>query len=203
MFDDYLRRLKDRWLTPLAQALGRGVTPMSVTLAALIAGVATAWAIAAGATTLALALWILNRLLDGLDGTLARVQGTQSDLGGYVDIVLDFVVYAIIPLAMVVEAGDLRLAVLGGGLLAVFFVNAASWMYLAAILERRERGAAATGELTTVTMPPGIVAGAETFVLYAGLIALPEWRAVGFLVMGALVSVNVLQRFWWAWRELR
>jgi len=40
---------------------------MMVTLAALIAGVATAWAIVQGANALALGLWITNRALDGLD----------------------------------------------------------------------------------------------------------------------------------------
>lgn len=203
MFDDFLRRLKDWWFAPLARALGGGVTPMMVTLAAFVAGVATAWAVVLGANWLALALWILNRTLDGLDGTLARVQGRQSDFGGYVDIVLDFVVYALVPLAMVVAAGDARLAMAGAFLEATFFVNAASWMYLSAILERRDRGAAATGELTTVTMPPGIVAGTETLLLYAAFIVWPGWRAEGFVVMGVLVLVNVLQRLWWGRRHLQ
>ena len=134
MFDDLLRRLKDRWFAPLARALGRGVTPMMVTLAALIAGVATAWAIVQGANALALGLWITNRALDGLDGTLARVQETQSDFGGYTDIVLDFVVYAIVPMAMVIAAAQLVTAMTGAFLLANILVNAASWMYLASIL---------------------------------------------------------------------
>lgn len=203
MFDDFLRRLKDRWFTPLARALGDGVTPMMVTIAAFVAGVATAWAVVQGANLLALALWILNRALDGLDGTLARLQGTQSDLGGYVDIVLDFVVYALVPLAMVVAAGDARSAMAGMFLEATFFVNAASWMYLSAILERRNRGAASTGELTTVTMPPGLVAGAETLLLYAAFILWPTWRAEGFVLMGVLVMLNVLQRLWWGRRHLR
>lgn len=202
MFDDVLRRLKDRWFAPLARALGTGVTPMSVTLVAFVAGVATAWAVVEGRNTLALALWVVNRALDGLDGTLARVQETQSDLGGYVDIVLDFVVYAIIPLAMIVVGGETRLAQAGAFLLATFFVNAASWMYLAAILERRDRGAKASGELTTITMPPGIVAGTETVLLYAAFILWPAWRAEGFVVMGALVLGNVAQRLWWGRRHL-
>lgn len=202
MFDDFLRRLKDRWFAPLARALGRGVSPMMVTVAAFLAGVAAGWAVLADANVLAMALWIINRALDGLDGTIARVQRTQSDLGGYVDIVLDFVVYALLPLAMIVAAGDRRTAMTGAFLLGTFFVNAASWMYLAAILERRDRGAAATGELTTVTMPPGIVAGTETFVFYSVFVAWPAWRAQGFVVMGALVLLNVVQRLRWGVRHL-
>jgi hypothetical protein len=61
----------------------------------------------------------------------------------------------------------------GLALLGSFFVNAASWMYLSAVLERRGAGAAARGERTTVTMPPGLIAGAETVVLYTLFLVFP------------------------------
>ena len=44
-------------------------------------------------TALALALLLVNRLADGLDGAVAR-QTRLTDLGGFLDIVLDFIVYA-------------------------------------------------------------------------------------------------------------
>ena len=46
----------------------------------------------------ALALILVNRLADGLDGAVAR-HGRLTDLGGYVDIVADFLVYAVVPFA--------------------------------------------------------------------------------------------------------
>ena len=202
MWDDLLRRWKDAWLAPLARRLGPRVPPTAITLVAACVGLACAWAAARGMAATAVALWAGNRLLDGLDGTQARVHGRQGDFGGYLDILLDFVVYAAIPLAFVVASPDVRTATAVAWLLASFVVNAASWMYLAAVLERRHAGAAARGELTTVTMPPGLVAGTETVVLYAVMLAVPEWRLALVRLMTGLVALTVVQRVAWARRHL-
>lgn len=200
MFDDYLRRLKDRVFAPFARMLGKSIAPNSITILAFVVGLGAAVAIWQAQYAMALGLWLLNRIFDGLDGTQARVHHRQSDFGGYLDIVLDFVVYAAIPLALVLA--NPSLAIRGLLLLAAFFVNAASWMYLAAILERKNAGALAQRELTTVTMPPGIVAGTETVVLYTAMLLWPTACATLFAVMAALVMVNVVQRLWWAWKHL-
>ena len=202
MFDDLLRHLKDRLLTPVAARLGRRVHPNAVSVAALAVGLLVGVLAARRLYGAALAAWALNRVLDGLDGTLARVTGRQSDFGGYLDILLDFVVYAAVPLGLVYGAGTLDAARAGLWLVASFFVNAASWMYLSAVLERRAQGAASRGELTTVTMPPALVAGAETVVLYALFLAFPARLTLLFAIMAALVGANVVQRLVWAARRL-
>ena len=45
--------------------------------------------------------WCLNRFLDGMDGVVARATKTSSDFGGYLDIVVDFTVYGVVPLGIV------------------------------------------------------------------------------------------------------
>ena len=205
MLDDLLRPMKERVLLPAATALGGRVHPMVVTLAAFAMGVGAAVAAARGADGLGLVLWLANGVLDGFDGTLARAQRRQSDLGGYVDIVLDFIVYAAVPIGLVLGAPRADRAVLAMTALAMvasFYVNAASWMYLAAILERRGVGAAARGELTTVTMPRGLVGGTETIVLYAMYFALRRLLVPLFALSAALVLITVLQRLVWAVRRL-
>jgi phosphatidylglycerophosphate synthase len=165
-------------------------------------GLASAAAVWRGQLGWALALWLANRTIDGLDGTQARVHGRESQFGAYLDIVLDFGVYAAIPIASVAAQPTAPYAVAGMVLLGSFFVNAASWMYLAAILERRSQGVEATGERTTVTMPPAIVAGAETVVFYSLFLLLPAWAPALFWVMGALLLGNVVLRLIWAGRRL-
>ncbi len=202
MFDDVLRALKDRLLEPLARLLGPRVAPDGVTFLACLVGLAcgaAAWRREYGA---ALALWAANRLLDGLDGTLARVHGRQTDFGGYLDILLDFVVYAAVPTGLALGRPTFAALAACVGLVGSFFVNAASWMYLSAVLERRAAGAAARGELTTVTMPPGLIAGTETVLFYALFLALPARLPELFGLMAALVYVTVAQRVWWARRNL-
>ncbi|MFN2398163.1 MAG: CDP-alcohol phosphatidyltransferase family protein [Gemmatimonadaceae bacterium] len=202
MLDEFLRPVKERLFAPLALAMGRRVHPMAVTIGGFACGVSAAVLAARGAFGAALALWLANRILDGLDGTLARTQGRQSDIGGYVDIVLDFIVYAAIPLALVAGAASLPTAVVALAMVGSFYVNAASWMYLAAILERKGAGARARGELTTVTMPRGLIGGAETVVFYTLFLMLPRFLLPLFAIMTVLVLVTIVQRLVWAARRL-
>lgn len=202
MFDEQLRQLKERLLAPLARALGSRVAPNALTVVAAIVGVACALAAWRGRHGLALVLWWANRLLDGLDGTQARVHQRQSAFGAYLDIVADFAVYAAVPIALAIDAGTtaaLQAALL---LVATFYVNAASWLYLAALLEQRREGAAARGELTSVTMPAGLVAGTETVIAFSLFLLLPSQLVRLFLAFAILVSVTVAMRLWWARRHL-
>ena len=201
MFDHLLRGLKDRLLAPLAMLL-RGVSPNLLSLVALVLGLSAAAAAARGAWGIGLALWIANRVTDGLDGTVARVANRQTDFGGYLDILLDFVVYAAIPLGFALQSADRVVLLWAVALEGIFFVNACSWMYLSAVLEKRASGARATGELTTVTMPPALVAGFETVVFFALFYLFPTRVPTLFALMTALVGVNVVQRLLWARRVL-
>ena len=87
-------------------------------------------------------------------------------------------------------------------MLASFYVNAASYLFLSAVLERRNHGAAARGELTTVTMPGGLVEGAETVVFYSLFFIFPAQLAPLFGLMAALVGVTIVQRVMWAVKHL-
>jgi phosphatidylglycerophosphate synthase len=199
MLDGWLRAQKDRLLAPVARPLARVATPNGLSLLACAIGVAAAGAAWRRFYAWGLVLWLVSRVCDGLDGTVARVSGRTTDLGGYLDILLDFVVYAAIPIALAAGAP-------GGGahadraaliLLASFYVNAASWMYLAAILERRTAGGPRR-TVTTVVMPEGLVGGAETIVFYVVFFLLPGVLAPLFIVMAILVGATIVQRLWWA-----
>ncbi len=203
MFDDLLRSLKDRLLEPLARALGPRCPPAAVSLAALAAGFGAAWLAAEQRYTWALVAWLVNRVLDGLDGVLARVYGRASDLGGYLDILCDFAVYALVPIGLVIGAPTPEAWRALAVLLASFYLNAASWMYLAALLERRGQGAAPPDRVTSVAMPAGLVAGTETIVFYLLFLLFPSQLVPLFFTMAALVLVGVTQRAIWAGRRLR
>ncbi|MEH6723841.1 MAG: CDP-alcohol phosphatidyltransferase family protein, partial [Qipengyuania sp.] len=99
MFDARLRPLIDPPLNRIGRALAAGgVTANMLTFLGLVLGLAGAGAIALGQLTIGLALIIANRLLDGLDGAVARANGPTA-LGGYFDIVADFAFYVSVPLA--------------------------------------------------------------------------------------------------------
>lgn len=204
MFDEPMRRLKDRLFQPVAQLL-LWLSPWWLSLLGLLAGLAAAVVLWQQMYLAGLLLWVLNRVLDGLDGAVARLRGTPSDLGGYLDIVIDYVVYAAIPvgLAMGVSAAAVDpTAVIYSliFLLCTYYVNAASWMYLAAILEKRRQGY--DGRLTSITMPTGLIGGTETIIFYTAFILFPAYLVWLFGLMGLLIIVTILQRGVWAVRHL-
>jgi phosphatidylglycerophosphate synthase len=202
MIDKALRLPKEWLLTPLARGPLRRIHPTTITVLAATVGVAAAGAAWQGWSMPAVGLWVVNRVLDGLDGTLARTTGQQSDLGAYLDILLDHLVYAAIPLGLALAAGTPAALIALALLLASFYLNGASWMYLAALLEKRNTGAAARGELTTVTMPAGLIEGAETVVFYTLFLLLPGLLVPLFGLMTALVLLTTIQRAVWAVRCL-
>ncbi len=203
MIDKVLREPKESLLSPLVQGPLRRIHPTTVTVLAAVVGLAAAVAVWQGAYLPALALWAVNRVLDGLDGTLARITNQQSDLGAYLDIVLDHVVYTAIPLGLALAAGTSEAFLALSLLLASFYINGASWMYLAALIEKRQAGAVAQSELTTVTMPGGLVEGAETVFFYSLFLLFPGALVPLFGLMAALVLITAGQRVPWAIRHLR
>jgi phosphatidylglycerophosphate synthase len=200
MIDSFFRPLKDRFLSPLVAGLSRFATPNGLSAAAFLAGIACAAALLLHRPVLAFGLWLVNRILDGLDGAFARAGGKTRDSGGYLDIMLDFIVYAALPLGMIYRASDLALARAGAVLLASFYVNAASWMYLAALIEKRKTGDGGAAEVgspraTSVTMPVGLIEGTETVVFYSLMILLPAWRGPLFWACAGLTIAGAGMRF--------
>ena len=198
MFDEFFRHLKDAWLAPIARRLGPRVSPFALTLLALLAGLACALCAARGAFGTAAAWWGVNRVVDGLDGVQARVHRRASDFGGWADIVSDFVVYATVPIGIALSLDTRAAYVATMAMLGSYFVNAAAWMYLSALLERRGAGAAARGEVTSAAMPRGLVAGTETVVFFALFLLLPTWYVPLAWTMTAGVTIGVVQRGLWA-----
>ena len=96
MFDAKIRPLLDPGLNYLAAFLVKiRVKANSVTTFGFLIGLLAVPLVAFQFYQLAIIPILLNRLCDGLDGALAR-QTTISNVGGYLDIVLDFIFYSAI-----------------------------------------------------------------------------------------------------------
>jgi phosphatidylglycerophosphate synthase len=200
--DAILRGPKDLVLAPLARRAPHGLHPIAITLAGVFPGIGAAIAAADGCFGLALGLWLANRLLDGLDGTVARQRERESDLGAYLDIIMDFVVYGSLPIGIAAHVGTRTGWIAAAVLLATFYVNTVSWAYLAAIIERRRSAASRPRTLTAVTMPAGLIEGAETIVLFCAMLLFPGWAVTLFWIMAGGVAVTIMQRIVWAVRNL-
>jgi phosphatidylserine synthase len=189
VLDARLRRQIAPATTRLAQPLAHaGIPAWAVTLAGLAVGLAACVAAGLGAWWWALGLWLANRALDGLDGAVARLCG-PTDLGGYLDLMADLVVYAGFAAAVAVAVPDARLAV--AFLLGAYYVNLGAWLALSSLAERR---AITLGDERSLRFATGLAEGAETIVAYALIAVLPAHAGTIAWVFGALVALSAVQR---------
>ncbi|MCB0064962.1 MAG: CDP-alcohol phosphatidyltransferase family protein [Caldilineaceae bacterium] len=201
MQDAYLRRQKDRLLTPMIGSAFASIHPNTLSVIAMLIGLGSVVAIVWQLYTIGLFLWAVNRVMDGLDGVVARVYQKQSDFGGFLDLVLDFVIYLTVPIAFLIAMPTAANLWAGIALLTSYVMNSISWTTLAALLEKRQRHS--TDRLTSMEMPTGLVEGAETILFYTLFYLFPAHIAPLFSLMAGLVLFTAGQRVWWAYYHLR
>jgi phosphatidylglycerophosphate synthase len=188
VFDSRIRPLIDPPLDRIARLLDTApVSANAVTLAGLVLGLAAAAAIVAGWFWSALALILANRLADGLDGAIARRKGA-TDLGGFYDIVFDFLFYGAVPLAFAVHdpgANALAAAVL----LAAFYANGATFLTFAILAARRGLSTDAQGK-KTIYYFAGIAEGFETIAVFCLMVLFPGAFPVLAVLFAALCFLS-------------
>jgi phosphatidylglycerophosphate synthase len=190
MLDGLMRSLVDPPLAAVGRRLAaRGVAPDVVTIVGLAFGLLAAALIAFDRPLAGLAFIALSRLMDGLDGAVARVSAA-TDRGGFLDIVFDFAFYGAVPLAFALrEAAD---ALPAAVLLFAFYVNGASFLAYAAIAAKRRLETQSRGE-KSIYFTAGLAEGTETIAVFAAMCLFPAafpWLAYGFAAMCALTTIS-------------
>lgn len=184
MLDPLMRRAIDPPLDVIGRALARaGVAANTVTWAGFAAGVAAMAAMAFQQYWLALALILLNRTADGLDGAVARHAG-PTDLGGYLDIVLDFLVYSGVVFGFAVGRPDQALA--AAFLIFSFVGTGTAFLAYAIMAAKRHLTTDLRGRKKSLFYIGGLTEGTETIALFVAICALPHWFpwfAYGFGVL--------------------
>ena len=191
MFDAKLRPLIDPPLNAIGRTLaGVGVTANALTFTGLALGLGGAAAIALGHLGWGLGLIIANRLLDGLDGAVARARG-PSDLGGYFDIVADFAFYVSIPLGFGILAPANTIPALV--LTASFVLTGVSFLAFAVIAAKRGAQTDAHGR-KSFFYSTGLAEGAETIAVFIAMCAAPAWFGAIAYAYAGLCVLTVVQR---------
>lgn len=172
MLDGRLRKVIDRPLDWLAAGPARlGMSANALTVAGFVVGVGAWVALACQAYWAALGLILGNRLFDGLDGAVARRRG-PTDLGGYLDIVLDFVFYAGVPFFFAVGRPEVALA--AAFLVFSFVGTGSSFLAFAAVAAKRGLQTEARGRKAIYYLG-GLTEGAETIALFVAVCVWPGW----------------------------
>lgn len=196
MFDARLRKLIDPPLNRIASLVVRsGVGANAITLAGAALVIPLFYALLAQNWLLALALLLANRVLDGLDGAVARLRGPTA-WGGYLDSLCDYLFYIAVPLGFAFAAPANELSALI--LTASFILTAVSFLALAAIMAGRDLGHGTKA----FTYSSGLMEGGETIAFFVAMCLFPALFPQLALLFAALCGVTVLQRLWQARRLL-
>jgi phosphatidylglycerophosphate synthase len=197
-----LDRLALKLVKPMVEAAAerlaaRGVTADQATLAGFGFGMLAAILIAFGFSTLAILPLLVNRALDGVDGALARMSGT-TERGAFLDISLDFVFYAAIPLAFAAQGPDVN-ALAAAILLAAFVTTGTSFLAFAVIAEKRG--------LKSTTYPSksfyylgGLTEGTETILCFLAMCWWPQHFATIAIAYAALCALTAVTRLVAGWK---
>ncbi|MGH6917803.1 MAG: CDP-alcohol phosphatidyltransferase family protein [Geminicoccaceae bacterium] len=201
MLDARLRRLIDPPLDRLCRPLARyGLSANLASIVGFAVGLGAMAAIAGQAYGLGLGLLLLNRLLDGVDGALARRQGI-TDLGGFLDIVGDFIVYAGVPMAFAL-ADPAANALPAAFLIFSFIGTATSFLAFAIMAAKRGITTELRGKKSLYYLG-GLTEGSETILAFVLACLWPAWFPLIAWLFGGLCWLTTATRVASAWQSLR
>ena len=180
------------------QLVAAGIGANAITVTGFVVGMAAAVAIAFQAYLVGLVLLLASRLMDGLDGAVARAT-KPTDRGGFLDITLDFLFYASIPLAFAV-ANPAQNALPAAVLLAAFIGTASSFLAFAIVAEKYRLESTAFPDKSFYFLG-GLTEATETIVAFAAMCLWPAafpLIAYGFAV---LCGITIAMRIGWGWQR--
>lgn len=182
------------------QLVALGVGADAVTWTGFAVGIGAALLIATGHPLAALVALLASRVMDGLDGAVARLT-RPTDRGAFLDITLDFLFYASIPLAFAI-ADPSSNALAAAVLLAAFIGTGSSFLAFAVLAERRGLKSEAYSNKGLFYLG-GLTEASETLICFVLMCLWPAhfaWWAHGFAALCALTIVARLAAGWRAFR---
>jgi phosphatidylglycerophosphate synthase len=197
MIDAHILPLQRAVLQPIAQSLARrGIRADAISLIGFAAGLGAFFSLCAGQNALALAFILSNRLLDGLDGAVARIVG-PTDRGAFLDIALDMVFYALVPLGFAIQA-PIENALPAAVLIAAFVGTGSSFLTFSIIAAKRGHKAAAY-PTKGIYYAAGLAEGFETIVVFVAMALSPSHFAILAYGFAALCAVTTVIRWRQGW----
>ena len=190
MLDSTMRRLIDPPLNAAASAIGTKISANQITIGGFLLGLVCCYTVAQGMFAAALIFLLLNRLADGLDGAVAR-QTAPNALGAYLDIVSDFLLWALLPLAFLFY--DMKNAFAAAILLSSFAMSMTVFLAFALQAEKLELTSEAQGKKSMYYLA-GLAEGTETIAFFTVTMLYPAAFAPAALLFAAFVYLSVIGR---------
>jgi phosphatidylglycerophosphate synthase len=177
-----------------------GISANQVSLFGFASGVVAALLIATGNVATAVIPLVINRICDGLDGAVARREG-PTDRGAFLDITLDFLFYAGIPLAFAFCNPPVN-ALPAAVLLASFMGTGVSFLAFAIIAEKRGEKSAAYPSKAFYYLG-GLTEGTETIACFVLMCLFPDWFPWLAWTYAAMCTVTTITRMVAGWERFK
>lgn len=203
MLDSLMRRLIDPPLKRVAGIFPVWFSANMMTLVGFGFGVLSFFALVFETPLIALIFLLVNRLADGLDGALARrdsLVDRSSDLGGYLDIVCDFLIWALLPLGFI--ALDSDNSVSAAILLSSFSVSMTVFLAFAVMASKRNLSSVSQGRKNFFYLS-GLAEGTETILFFVLVMLFPRLFVPSAIIFSIFVYLSSFSRILVSWRILR
>ena len=196
MLDNYLRRYTDRYFYVLGSFFSLwGICATHITLLGGIFALLAAINVVHSNNVYATVFYLMNRFCDGLDGGIAR-NTKLTDIGGFLDIVFDFISHSIVVVAFALRDSAVVFPVLY--LLCSFIGATTTFLSYAIIAAKRSLE---PKKRRTFCYLGGISEGAETLIFLTIMIFAPSWVTTLAIVFGTMCWLTTLGRIIRAWIE--
>lgn len=180
-------------LRPIIRTLdGLNVSPNHITILGFLVGVIAVPCIIFGLWKSALLCIILNRVFDGIDGELARHQQSSTSAGGFLDICLDFLFYASVPLAFGL-ANPTEWGAPAMVLLATFIGTGSSFLAFAIAAEKFNIDRPQFANKSFYYMH-GLTEGTETILVFIAFCLWPQHFSMMAYCFAAACAVTIVTR---------
>ncbi|CAE6896031.1 Belongs to the CDP-alcohol phosphatidyltransferase class-I family [Vibrio sp. B1FLJ16] len=191
-----------RWpLTQTAKFVDKcGITANQTTLFGFAVGCLAFPALITEHYLLALMFIGLNRVCDGLDGALARIQGI-TDSGGFLDISLDFLFYSLIPFGFVLANPEQN--AIAGAFLIFSFVGTGSSFLAFAVMAGKQGIDNPVYKHKSLYYMSGLTEGTETIGAFIAFCIFPQYFAVIAYVFGAACWFTTFTRIYSGFHTLK
>ncbi len=176
------------------------IKPDWVTCVGFLIGIMTLPALIFENYLLALVFILMNRIADGIDGALARIQGT-TDAGGFLDIVFDFLFYSLVPLGFVMANAEQN-GLAGALLIFAFIGTGVSFLAFAAMAGKRGIQDPIYENKSLYYMT-GLTEGTETIVCFVLFCLFPVYFPIIAYSFAAMCGVTVVSRIYNGYQLLR
>ncbi|EAQ65460.1 putative phosphatidylglycerophosphate synthase [Marinomonas sp. MED121] len=176
------------------------ISANKVTVFGFLLGIMVIPSLAFQAYGLALFLIIINRLCDGLDGAIAR-QTQPTDLGGYLDITLDFIFYSAVIFGFALASPDTN-ALPAAFLIFSFMGTGSSFLAFAIMAEKRQIKQLDYGKKSLFYLG-GLTEGAETIGLFIFICLMPAYFVYAAWIFASLCWLTTGTRIYASYLALK